>query len=244
MRIILTAFAIFLNASAFAQGEASPRLEPLASVASESQTVTIEGIKAPLSIKLSRLIRGVEAFESGRKHAPEATLRFTFIGIKPNATSLKVWLESGDLRMRVELNSRGEFSVPTVSPDVIAGATLVANREVGSGKIRPLVRTAGLADEARRLGDLRLECSVLWEIEKDDVPLLFRAAFGVVGGACNSSKVSFSFPAARRLLSAEVVDGAQRADVQVIQGGQGYRPPLHDASLRDDAIVKFTFTDA
>ena len=214
--------AIVLAASAYAQEEVSPKPEPAASAPSDSQTVIIEGIRTPFSIKLARLIRGIEAFESGRSLAPQATLRFVYLGTKPVGTPLKLWLESGNLRIPVEIDEWGAFSLPAISPDAIAGAALVANREAGSGKVRPLVRTAGLVGEDRRLGDLRLECSTYWEIEKDDVPLLFRAAFGVVGGACNSSKVSFSFPAARKLLSAVVLDGGQAVEVQVLQAGRAY----------------------
>jgi hypothetical protein len=171
-------------------------------------------------------------------------LRFGFHSSGPTRSPLRIWLESGDARRPVEVDSKGEFSLPAVPSDMLARATIVANRETGSGMFRPLVRTAGLDGEDRRLGDLRLECQVLWAIEKDNIPLLFRLSFGATGGPCNSSKVEFSFPAAKGLLHAVVVDEAQRADVKILQSGRSYWPPMHDQSLRDSAIVKFTFTDA
>jgi hypothetical protein len=244
MRIAILAFASLLAGTSWAQDIDPSKPEPAASTIFDLQAVTIEATKNPLSMKVSRLLLGVEAFETGRRHAPEAVLRFVVSLTKPVSAPLKVWVQSGDERFPVAVDEKGEFSIPALSPELLAGAILVANVGNKSGKFRAIVRTAGYASDTRRLGDLRLECAVLWAIEREDVSLILRAAFGAAGGVCNSSKLAFSFPSPKALRSAEVRDNERTSEVRVLQGGRGYWPPLYDTSLSDNAIVNFMFADA
>lgn len=71
MRLAIVAFASLLAGTSYAHDSDPSRPEPAASKVSDLQTVTIEAIRAPLTVKASRLLLGAEAFETGRKHAPE-----------------------------------------------------------------------------------------------------------------------------------------------------------------------------
>ena len=242
----LAAITLTSCLAVFAHAQDRPPSQPSSGQPPDTQPqiVVIEAVRTPLSIKLDSFVRGIEAFKAGRHRAPNAKLRFVFWSSRQNVGPLRLWLERAEVRTPIDVDYHGEFSIPIGSPGMIAESTLVVNREIGSDKIRPVVRTNGFEGDDRRLGDLRLECSVLWEMEKESLSLFARAAFGAVGGACASSRVAFSFPSARKILYGRVLDGDLTADVKVLQEGRGYWPPMHDLTLEDNAVVQFTFADA
>jgi hypothetical protein len=101
-----------------------------------------------------------------------------------------------------------------------------------------------LKPDQRRLGDLRLECEVLWAIEYDDTPFIVRNSFRLLGGPCKSSKVAMTFGTPGRVASATIVAGERREALAVGKNRQSFRPPLHDTSWGDDAVIEFQFADA
>lgn len=207
------------------------------------QTILIEAERTLLRISGENLLRGTAAFRRERHFAPEAVLKFVIVEEKQTLRPISIWLEIADDRYPVEIDSRGEFSIADNLERLSAGAVLVVNREKGSGTLRPVVRTGAIAGEDRRLGDLRLECRVLWEMTKDRQPFVTRAAFAAAGGACASSKVAFSFPTTKDVLEVHILDGSRIVKLQPLSKPRAYWPPLHDVSLSNDAIVRLRFRE-
>jgi hypothetical protein len=63
--------------------------------------------------------------------------------------------------------------VPRSEAALDAGGELVLNQKRRNYRIVPEVRTPGLPDNVRRLGDLRLECKVMIAIAKEEIPLFW-----------------------------------------------------------------------
>ena len=111
---------------------------------------------------LAQLLEARRAFERHRALAPEASLAFRLYARLDPADLDRVVLDwvGGDERRRVPLDDHRRFvldpawTAPGSPPD----AVLQTNLPEGAIAWKIEVRTPGTGDDARRLGDLRLEC--------------------------------------------------------------------------------------
>jgi hypothetical protein len=140
--------------------------------------------------------------------------------------------------------SDGRFSIPLLSEAVEDNAELILNRKKGMYRWRPDIHTPGMAKNARRLGDLRLECEVRWAIEQDELPFLMKKVFNASGGPCHSKQIQVDFLSPLKILSIRLVDKNKQMilDKTLIEpNGHIYLPPLSDLNWSDDAILEFQF---
>jgi hypothetical protein len=108
------------------------------------------------------MLAGMDVFDKNHGLAPTATLRFKVLprheGVSMEGLVLQV---SGDRTgIPVPLAADQTFTLP-VRPDAASDNAMVRfNRKAGSLAWRADVRSAGVPPNARRLGDLLLECKV------------------------------------------------------------------------------------
>ena len=139
---------------------------PAAPAASESRpqqvqvTATLPGARDEKT--LSQLLAARDAFERHRALAPDATLAFRLYARldPPDLARLQLWLVDGPQRTPVPLDDHQRFALSPDWTGALAdrGAVLRTNLPDGAVAWHVDVRSPGVPDDRRRLGDLRLEC--------------------------------------------------------------------------------------
>ena len=216
--------ALFFGVSlCFAQSPAQPEEE-----------VLVNASKSPFSIDAKALQRAAAAFNKERSLAPEAPLRFRVIDYTPKAEPLRIWIELGDFVEPIVVGADGLLILPKSA--FADGARLLANRSQDGLSLFPEILSPSTSLHARRIGDLRLQCLVGWALELDQIPLYVRTSFAMAGGMCKSGKIAYHPYVGFRVSSAELRGITDSQPVPVTKGG-AYRPPIHERSLNNDAII-------
>jgi hypothetical protein len=216
--------ALFLAASlCFAQSPPQPEEE-----------VLVNASKTPFAIDAKALQRAAAAFNKDRSLAPEAPLRFRATDRAPTGEALRIWIERGDTVETVLIGADGLLTLPQLA--FADGARLLANRSQDGLSLFPEILSPSTSLHARRIGDLRLQCRVGWALELDEIPLYVRTSFAMAGGMCKSGKIAYHPYAGFRVSSAELRGITDSQPVPVTKGG-AYRPPIHERSLNNDAII-------
>jgi hypothetical protein len=233
------------SAPAASTAETPAAVAPAARTAS-LQTVYIVGSRDPDWKTYRAYLAGMRQWEQKQSLAPHAPLRFTLRPQSPQARleGVRLRIEGEHTGIDVPLAPDGSFTLPVSQAAADDGASLQLNRKRGLYRWRPDIHSPGVPANARRLGDLRLECEVRWTVEQDDVPALMRAVFNAAGGACHSRQIQVDFLSPRAIASARLVAGPRTEPLpaeRIEPGGQVYLPPVHDTSWPDDTLVEFTY---
>lgn len=138
---------------------------------------------------------------------------------------------------RVHADAYGRFVIPAAAGKdwEISGPC-----HDGALAISPLVMSPGTSAEDRRLGDMRLQCEVGWQIVKQQLGAASGVFMALIGG-CKSSRMAIYTGSARPIAEASVVGGASATPVTVSADGTRYRVPVGDKKLPDDTRVRFRF---
>ncbi|MYN03533.1 hypothetical protein GTP41_15660 [Pseudoduganella sp. DS3] len=221
-------------------------------------SVEVQGVKNPDMRSYRAVVAGLEAFEKHRALAPAVPeLRFRLAprssaSVEQDAANaaaeeplyLRI-VGNGD-PIPVPIAADGTFSVPRVQSAIDDDADLILNRKKGVLKGRPEVRTPGLPDNVRRLGDLRLECQVMVAIAKKEVGLmltLFVNTVAMTSNWCDISvdkkKINFTFASLRMIDGAEMVDGERRKTLET--GDFGFQVPLGEVEWSDNARIELRY---
>ncbi|RZA33854.1 MAG: hypothetical protein EOP92_18715 [Lysobacteraceae bacterium] len=211
-----------------------------------AETVQVSSIKDPALQPYGRMVRGLDAWEEKRALAPNASLRFELLTLEgkmaaPEGLQLRLAGDKVDLALPIDTDA--SFVLPRSQEALDDRADLVLNRKKDQMRWRPRIRSPGVPENARRLGDLRLECEVQQAVRKEEIPLLYRAGAVAAGGICNLPMVGYVFRAPKRLASATVVSGERRAKLALHANGDGYMAPLRDKSWDNDALVVYEFAE-
>lgn len=125
-------------------------------------SVTVPSTRDPVDKSYRKMVRGMERYERARTLAPRSSLRFQLLprlpGVKLDGVTLKVVGDS--ITLPVEMGPDHSFILERNEQALREDAALVANRRTSSMTWRAMVRSIGVPDGMRRLGDLRLECLV------------------------------------------------------------------------------------
>ena len=225
---------------AIAQDNPQPAAQPV-------ETVSVSTIKDPALRPYRRMVRGLDAWDEQRALAPNASLRFELLtqdgkAAAPDALILRIAGDKVDVAL--PLDADATFVLPRSQEALDDNADLILNRKKDQFRWRPRVRTPGVPDNARRLGDLRMECEVSSAVRKEEIPFLYRAGAVAAGGMCRLPMVGYVYRAPRRLASATVVSGTRREALGLHENGAAYMAPLRDKSWDNDALVVYEFADA
>lgn len=113
---------------------------------------------------------------------------------------------------------------------------LIGNRSRTVLSVLPVVVSPGFAGEARRLGDLRLECRVAWALLADD-PVVKARRLPKSPESCGRAGVTVGFRAGGPLARAVLREGDRTAAVPLADDGVHYRPPIADPRWGNEATV-------
>jgi hypothetical protein len=233
----------------------------------EIQKVPVDGVRDPLMKSYRAVVKGLDKFDDEHALAPAAPeVRFRILTNTSKEKCIGMCGSSNDrlpdasdrdfvLRIAgdntsfpVPVSPGGLFSVPRSQAAYDDKADLMLDRKQGTYKILAEIRTPGLPDNRRRLGDLRLECKVQVAIVKEEIPLLVVALANSVllsGDWCMATHkgkaIKFGFSTYKPLLTATLTDGDRRLALEVT--GRRYTLPLADKSWADDALVELSFAE-
>ncbi len=217
----------------------------------ESSTVHVKALRNPAVRKYTTILAGLDAFEKHHALAPKVPeLRFRIEGRRdaglPEHPSVRIEGER-DFLLPLALDAANRFTVPRSEAARDARGELILNQKQSQYQILPDVRTPGLPENVRRLGDLRLECRVLIDMAKEEGSLfMVLAVNGVLRTRdwCSffserQRKASFPFKAGAPLVDAILYEG-NRSKALDIQKDE-FRIGLADAEWSDEALVELRF---
>ncbi len=209
---------------------------------------------------LAQLRSAQQAFEEHHALAPAATLAFRLYPRRatPEFASLRLFLVTDDGRVPVPLDDHQRFTLDPAWSGIGQGAVLQANVPDGDIAWHADVRTPGIPDGERRLGDLRLECEV--DTFHGNLQRGLRSPASAIlaaqGQLCRDDDAEAWF-ADEPVFGVTLVDGARRQPLaySYLHGSTGtmalaalfdwsyhlrdraYFLPLEDASWPDDTRV-------
>jgi hypothetical protein len=209
-------------------------------------TVHVNAIKNPEMRTYRSAEAGFEAYDDYRKLAPSAPLRFRLLhaggGPATAADGLLLKLQGNDWSTAIPIDAAGRFGVPRSQAAHDDDALFVLNQKNGLYAYRADIRTPGLAENVRRLGDLRLECHVNLAVAKEKIPFWARALVNTVlltSDWCGKEQVHITFPAERKLVRATLREGGKSDELKV--EGVNYHVPLTVRGWTDEALIELEY---
>ncbi len=241
MRTVISAVSLGLLLGEAAAG-AAPAAEP--------EPVVITGLRNPDIRSYRAVVAGLDAFEQHHRMAPlapEVTFRMRASGQSATAAeplALRIVGDDDSAPIALPIDADGVFRVPRIQAAYDARADLVLNQKKDKFRAKAEVRTPGLPDNVRRLGDMRLECRVRLAIGKYEAPFwVIALANGIflTSDWCGHGKISWSIVSAAPLAGATLVDGERRAELAL--HGKEYMAPIGDPSWPDDTLIELRFAN-
>lgn len=234
---------LLASSIAFAQEAASLDV-PDAEVA---QVVEVAGVKNPELKSYRRMLKGLDAFEEHRKYAPAAALKFKLVPNVPGdaieGVTLRIVGDNTSENIPVEKDNT--FVLPRIQAAIDDKADLVSSKKKSTIRWRGDIHTPGVPANARRLGDLRMECEIGWAVNKEDLSFLVRNGLALVGGACHVKSVQLRYQAPLNATSVTLVSGERRLALPFLPKTKNvFAPPLADTSWDDESLVEYEFAAA
>ena len=216
-----------------------------------SAQVVIKGIRNP-ELKTYRVMAaGLDAFDDRHALAPAAEeLRFRLRARGGRASvdmdGLALRLAGEETSIPLPLAPDNSFVLPRNAQAARDNAELILNKPKGGYSWQPEIRSAGVPDGMRRLGDLRLECVVLVAVAKKEIGLLLTAFINsllLTTDWCGHEKIHMATTVVRRLHGATLIDGEERVPVEVAEDGWSYRPPLQEKRYGDETLIELQYEE-
>jgi hypothetical protein len=242
-----------LLAGAVRAQEAAPAPAPdVAPGAGRDGVVHVNAVKNPEMHAYRAIVAGLDMFDDQHALAPQVP-RLLFMVQARNGAPLAgplptAKLTADEFDLALPIDAGAFFTVPRNQQAWDAKAELRLSFKRNQVKVVPWVRTPGLADNQRRLGDLRLECKVLIAVVKEEIPfwadalvdsvLLTRDWCGFFKD--NDRRWSQQAPA---VLSAAVLHEGERTLALKVHGRE-FELPLADPSWSNDAMIDLAFAPA
>jgi len=237
----LATLSLVLSATASAQD--------VAPGANREGVVHVNAIKNPEMHSYRAIVAGLDTFDDQHALAPAVPqLRFV-VRARSGAVlagDIPTAKLSGDaFTLPLPVGADALFTVPRSAHAWDANAELVLSRKRMDVRVWPHVRTPGLADNQRRLGDVRLECQVFVTIAKKEAPFwavaLANTAF-LTGDWCSFFKDAdrtWSVTVESPLASAVLREGERTLPLRV--KGHQFELPLGDPGWSNEAIIDLAY---
>ena len=160
------------------------------------------------------IVSGMDVFEKNRSLAPAASLRFKILerkaGVSLNGLTLQI---VGDhTKIPVPIDKDQVFDLARNADAASDRAVLTSNRKSGSLTWRAEIRSPGVPANARRLGDLLLECKV--GLASGLIAYLHHPVNMLIVGLpdpCRDVAINMFYFADRPLFSVTLIDGKRRS---------------------------------
>jgi hypothetical protein len=219
--------------AAQAAGEAVPKVE-------------VDSIRNPDMRSYRSVWAGLDAFDEHHALAPAAPLRFRILRADGTpargADGLVLRLAGDDSSVPVTVGADGLLAIERNKAAYDADATFILNQKKGRFSAVAEIRTPGLPENVRRLGDLRLECRVMVAIARDGLNFVTRAAVNTLmlgSDWCGKKDMNLSFPVERTLDSARLSHGGRSITLDL--HGKSYMAPLGNRAWPDDALIELSY---
>lgn len=247
---LLALLLLPLLAAAQQAPETPQAAEPASAPAPEAAAdpgplVVINGTRSPDLQPYRYMLSGLDAFDDHHALAPtaaEVRFRLTRRDKAPadalDGLAVRISGEHSDIPLPLDAQQR--FTLPRNEQAEEESADIVLNKKKRDFSFRPDVRSAGVPDGMRRLGDIRLECRVLVAIGKNHIPFMLRAMINTLTLStdwCGWEKFMYGVRSDERIASATLLDGANRVPLKVGKDGVSYTVPLGDKRYADDALI-------
>jgi hypothetical protein len=192
---------------------------------------------------------GLDAFDKHQALAPTAPLRFMLRPLDDNAKfdGVTMRIAGAENSIPVPIAADGTFAMPRDQAMADEDAEILLNRKKGLFRWRALVKSPGVPEDKRRLGDLRLECKVRWAVERSEMPLYKRTILGAFGDPCTSRMVNVFQLAPPNMSGAYMVIDGKRVKLSTTvleKKFHVYIAPLGASAGADDNMIEFEFNAA
>ena len=261
-RIGVCAWLAITWLGASAQEKAAPALS--------SVTIAAKANRDPVEKSYRKMVRGMDLFEAERNLSPNGVLRFKLLPRRPDTDMKSIEMEviGSTVAFPVAVLPDNTFTLERNVKAFNENAQVIPNRKAQSMTWRSDIRTPGLPSNARRLGDLRLECRVGMEagLISNSSNIIGRITQAVTDtpAYCDRKAPLYLFFADRPLFSVTLVSGNRRevlsidklyasasddpglktdlpfCDCEVLVD-RTYVLPLGDRSWPDDTLVEFDY---
>jgi hypothetical protein len=220
----------------------------------ESGVVHVNGVRNPETHPYRAIVAGLDSFDEHHALAPNAPGLLFQARTRGGRLLRPEMLKTGAMGARLSgdafslalpLDEEGRFEVPRSQRALDADAELVMSKKHSAVRVWPYVRSPGLGEDQRRLGDIRLECRVFTTIAKKEAPLhlVLLANAAMLGSdwcaALNDRQRTWSVFTPARLVSAVLHDGGRSMALKV--NDSAFRVPIGDTSWSNDAIVELEY---
>jgi hypothetical protein len=216
----------------------------------DKDQVVITGIKNPDMRSYRAVVAGLDAFNEQHHLAPQVPeVKFRLRAGKQTAApietlSLRIVGDDDSEPVQLPIDADGFFVVPRIQAAYDSKADLVLNQKKGKFRAEAEVRTPGLPDNVRRLGDMRLECRVRLAIGKYEAPFWIVA---LVNGIflttdwCSHEQLSWPVASDIPLAGATLVHGDRRVEIKL--ENKAYQAPTGDKSWPDDTRIELRYAE-
>lgn len=208
----------------------------------QTQRVEIANYKGPELRSYSQMLKGLIAYNEKHAHAPNSELYFILIpkSKKFAIQGLTMRLVSDESSINIPVDEEGKFQLPLIALKNDDEYDLIVNRPKGQYYIKPYVKSPNLAENSKRLGDIRLECQVRWAIERQDVSPVFSSYVKLFGSGnpCTSRAVSVLFFAPQNMDTVTLENSKSPLSFKVDGKGQ-YPLPIWDGQFQDDDLIRY-----
>ena len=262
--VVCTWLAItYLDAGA--QEKAAPALT--------SVTVAAKANRDPVEKSYRKMVRGMDLFNAERSMSPNGVLRFKLLPRRPDTDMKSIEMEviGSTVAFPVAVLPNDTFILERNAKAIDENAQVIPNRKAQSMTWRSDIRTPGLPEDTRRLGDLRLECRVGMEagLISNSSNIIGRMTQAVMDtpAYCDRKAPLYLFFADRPLFSVTLVSGTRREQLSIdklyasasddprlktdlpycdceVLIDRTYVLPLGDRSWPDDTLVSFEYMDS
>ncbi|WP_156357864.1 hypothetical protein [Sphingomonas sp. Leaf62] len=110
-------------------------------------------------------------------------------------------------------------------------------------ELRPIILSTGTTAGDRRLGDLRMECRVIFSMAKAQASMLALPLIGMIDaiGGCESKRFQMFHPSEHPIASADAIGPAGPQALRLWRDGRAYAPPLADRTLGNEVRVRLAY---
>ncbi|MDB5966253.1 MAG: hypothetical protein JWQ72_2753 [Polaromonas sp.] len=236
-------------------------------------TIAARANRDPVEKSYRKMISGMDLFEKERAMSPQGTLRFKLLPRRreTDMNSIEIEVIGTTVAFPVAVSPNHTFTLQRDQKAYDENAQVTPNRRAQTMTWRSDIRTPGLPPNARRLGDLRLECRVGMQagLVSNSTNVIGRLARVLLDtpGYCDRQNPLYLFFSDAPLFSVTLVDGLRRevlpidrlyasasekpglkdelpeCDCEVLVD-RTYFLPLGDRSWPDDTLVEFDYMEA
>lgn len=192
------------------------------------EAVVVQGGSTSIPASQAELLRVADLFRTMKaKFSPEASLRFQL-----STPRARLELANDDAHVDVELDQHSTFDLAAL-PSYQDGYFFSSVKE---SKIRPYVRS-NLNENHLRIGDMRLECELTWELIKREAPSKVKLYLAMHGGWCGAKRITWTYAVGKPIRAAEITDGDRVIPVAITQSGMAAIVPIQESQISNSAVL-------